>query len=183
MIHCKYCNQEFLPESPKQIYCTPKCKNDNRNLNRRKDVIEFSCLICNNPFIQKRKDNLTCSASCSQKLWVKNNPEKNWERYNGDARKEKSKQWRKENIEIVRAIKQRYKKKRRDNDIIFKLNENVGNGIRSALKSSGSQKNNRTEEILGCSIIDFKLYLESKFDSWMSWDNYGLYKPNNINYG
>jgi HNH endonuclease len=29
--------------------------------------------------------------------------------------------------------------------------------------------------ILGCSFEDFKIYLESKFEIWMNWGNYGLY--------
>lgn len=36
-------------------------------------------------------------------------------------------------------------------------------------------KNKKTEDIIGCSYDDFKLYIESKFEPWMNWDNYGLY--------
>ena len=36
-------------------------------------------------------------------------------------------------------------------------------------------KKYKTENILGCSFSDFKIHLESKFESWMTWDNYGLY--------
>ena len=37
------------------------------------------------------------------------------------------------------------------------------------------RKNSKTEIILGCSFKDFKIYLESKFEAWMNWDNYGKY--------
>ena len=45
------------------------------------------------------------------------------------------------------------------------------------------KKKSRTYEILGCSFIDFRIYLESKFESWMNWQNYGnpkdgLIEPN-----
>ena len=33
----------------------------------------------------------------------------------------------------------------------------------------------RTEDILECSFEEFKLYLESKFEPWMNWSNYGVY--------
>ena len=33
----------------------------------------------------------------------------------------------------------------------------------------------RTHELLGCSLEEFKVYLESKFEPWMSWGNYGKY--------
>ena len=36
-------------------------------------------------------------------------------------------------------------------------------------------KNINTESILGCNFEEFKLYIESKFEDWMNWDNRGLY--------
>ena len=36
--------------------------------------------------------------------------------------------------------------------------------------------------IVGCSFEELKLYLESKFETWMNWDNYGLYNGK-LNYG
>lgn len=44
------------------------------------------------------------------------------------------------------------------------------------------KKNNKTEIILGCSFEEFKLYLESKFEDWMNWENRGLYNGE-FNYG
>ena len=35
---------------------------------------------------------------------------------------------------------------------------------------------------LGCTFEEFKLYLESKFEGWMSWENYGKYNGE-LNYG
>jgi hypothetical protein len=34
-------------------------------------------------------------------------------------------------------------------------------------------KTKRTEEILGCTYKQFKTHLESQFEPWMSWDNWG----------
>jgi len=39
----------------------------------------------------------------------------------------------------------------------------------------GGAKENKTVELLGCSIEECKSYLESKFIEGMSWDNHGLY--------
>ena len=44
------------------------------------------------------------------------------------------------------------------------------------------KKKIKSEIILGCSFGDFKLYLESKFENWMNWENKGLYNGE-FNYG
>jgi hypothetical protein len=36
-------------------------------------------------------------------------------------------------------------------------------------------KESKSIELLGCSIDEFRLYLESNFEDWMNWDNYGKY--------
>ena len=51
-----------------------------------------------------------------------------------------------------------------------------------SFKSKGFVKNCKTFEILGCNTNEFKEYLESKFESWMSWDNKGLFNGT-FNYG
>ena len=35
---------------------------------------------------------------------------------------------------------------------------------------------------MGCSLSEFKTHLESNFEDWMCWDNYGLYNGE-LNYG
>jgi hypothetical protein len=49
-------------------------------------------------------------------------------------------------------------------------------------KKSNFEKLSKSEILLGCSYVEFKLHLESKFESWMNWDNYGLYNGT-PNYG
>jgi hypothetical protein len=62
------------------------------------------------------------------------------------------------------------RKNRYDNDIFFKLKQNIRNTIVRGLEN---KKSKITEDIIGCSIKDFMLYLESKFQDGMSWDNHG----------
>jgi hypothetical protein len=47
--------------------------------------------------------------------------------------------------------------------------------VRSRIRDVIRGKNARTAELLGCSLDFFVKHIESKFESWMSWDNYGLY--------
>jgi hypothetical protein len=78
--------------------------------------------------------------------------------------------------------RRRYKKDRYDNDILFKLYINTGSLIRNSFNNNGYSKKSKTFKILGCSFEEFKLYLESKFENWMTWENRGLYNGE-LNYG
>jgi hypothetical protein len=89
-----------------------------------------------------------------------------------------SKKWRDSNKERERELHRENLKKRYNNDTLFKLSVSIRNSIRQSFKKSGYIKESHTYEILGCSYEDFKIYLESKFESWMCWDNYGLYDGN-----
>ena len=75
-----------------------------------------------------------------------------------------------------------YLKRRRENDPLFKLITNIRNLINNSFSEMNYLKNSKTEEILGCSFKDFKIYIESKFENWMNWKNRGLYNGS-LNYG
>jgi hypothetical protein len=75
------------------------------------------------------------------------------------------------------------RRNRMDNDIAYKLNRMIGNLIRYSVKRLDLVKSNRTQEILGCSFEDFKIHLESKFEPWMNWDNYGKIEIGKFNVG
>jgi len=64
-------------------------------------------------------------------------------------------------------------KKRLETDIQYKLKCNLRIRLNTALKNN--YKSGSAVRDLGCSIESFKAYLESKFQSGMTWDNYGMY--------
>lgn len=72
--------------------------------------------------------------------------------------------------------------KRINTNPLFKFKKQVQGLIRDSLRGRGFKKNSRTEAILGCTIEEFKLYIESRFEPWMNWDNKGLYNGT-PNYG
>lgn len=76
-----------------------------------------------------------------------------------------------------------YKRERYANDNLYKLSQNIRTVIRNAFKNNNFSKKSKTSQILGCSFVDFKLYLESKFEPWMNWSNYGNWNgaPKDIN--
>ena len=54
--------------------------------------------------------------------------------------------------------------------------------ISRAFNRNGYKKESKTFDILGCTFEDFKNHIETRFEHWMSWDNYGLYNGE-FNYG
>lgn len=84
---------------------------------------------------------------------IKNNYELNKDKYNA-ARNEKRK-------ELMKS------------DSLYKLKYRVRTLISHAINRKNFRKTSKTHEILGCTYEQFKQHLESQFESWMSWDNYG----------
>ena len=71
------------------------------------------------------------------------------------------------------------KKIKLKNDIEFKLRKCISELVRNALKSSGNSKRGDSSIMhLNYSISQLREHLENQFESWMSWDNYGVYKIN-----
>lgn len=66
-----------------------------------------------------------------------------------------------------------YYKLRRKNNTQHKLTRNLRGRLYNALKKN--QKVGSFIRDLGCSIDELKIHLESKFQSGMTWDNYGFY--------
>jgi hypothetical protein len=117
---------------------------------------------------QYREENKDKIKECNKEYYKKN--------------KDKAKEYSKLNRNRINDRMKQYQKNRRKKDEIFKLICNTRNIICKSIKRKGFKKNTKTELILSCSYEEFKLHLESKFEYWMSWENYGLYNGE-LNYG
>jgi len=170
---CKYCNQAFISKRSDAIFCSAICRT-NKNIQSNKDrVIAYKaeyykqhketidkkctdryynnketiedkqCLHCLNTFTPNRKDKMCCSRGCSDKYWKSKNPD--------------------------------YLNEWHKNYYSTNLNRRLATCLRSRLNKAlkGNIKSIRTIELLGCSVEEFKQHLESQFESWMTWDNYG----------
>jgi hypothetical protein len=89
-----------------------------------------------------------------------------------DKNKEKIKKYQQNNKQKLRNYMKEYRKEKYDKDIQFRistiLRSRLGKAIKDEFKICSAIKD------LGCSITELKSYLESKFLTGMSWDNYGL---------
>jgi hypothetical protein len=119
--------------------------------------------------------------STKNKEYCKNNQEKIKERKqslyltNKESGNLPKSDWRIKNIDKARETSRKYYKDKYHNDELFRIKQKIRKNIKFSFKRTKQQKKNKTTEIIGCSLIEFKLYLESKFETWMNWDNYGLY--------
>jgi hypothetical protein len=165
---CKRCNNEFEGATQKR-YCSKECSVADKNEKRRKSPQILKCVICEKEFVQKRKDNLTCSLVCGRKLWIKNNPEKSANCDKGINRKKRFEKWRENNRDKLRKTKQKYKANRRKKDVNFKINELIGNSIRSSVRNKGFKK---WSEILGYDIETLKVHLEKTLPKNITWEIY-----------
>jgi len=138
-------------------------------------------------------------------LYRQNNREKLNERSKEYNRKNKekislrNKEFRKNNKELVAFRKKSYYEKnkekenkrktqwsnnKRKSDPLYKLKCNIRSLIKISVLNVGFVKSQlkvtKTDIILGCTVQEFKKYLESKFLEGMSWDNYGSWHMDHI---
>jgi len=85
----------------------------------------------------------------------------------------------------IRNKKDSYKKRRNDYfrerkniDIKFRLDRNIASTISISLK--GKKAGRTWESLVGYTIEDLIKHLESKFEFWMSWSNYGKWHIDHI---
>ncbi len=98
----------------------------------------------------------------SNQKWRDNNREK-WNAY---SKKSKSKP-------EVRAKCNKYRRDKLKSDIYFMLGIKLRKYIESAFRNG--YKTGKAIDLLGCSVPQFKNWLEGKFTNEMCWNNYGTY--------
>jgi hypothetical protein len=86
-----------------------------------------------------------------------------------------------ENTKEERRIKRNlFEKLKRDTDPVYKLKIYVRNRIGFYIKKTDITKRNRTFQLVGCSPLELKLFLEQKFIEGMSWENQGKWHIDHI---
>ena len=172
---------------------------------RRNKIIEGNkiCRICNieqpaNYFVQNTNICFKCRKIERQNYYKKNKKEildkqkkyhennkevsLNYYNLNKDKISEKNKKYHKENKDKINKQKREYEKHKIKTDPLYSIMRKVKSLISISIRNNGYTKKSRTNEILDCTYEEFKIYLESKFEPWMNWDNKGLYNGE-FNYG
>lgn len=190
---CKYCNIEKSLDSfpvrktSKDGYRNKckKCSNLDRKSKNYKYKTKLSkeeIKIYNKEYNSKNK----AIISDNKKIYYQENREKilEYRKVNRDIDYQSNyiKIYRNQNLEYLQKYRTEYENNKRKKDPLYKLTSNIRSSIKYHLSKKEYLKDSKTQDILGCSFIDFKKYLESKFDIWMNWDNYGLYNGE-LNFG
>lgn len=180
-----------------------KCKEekDITEFSKSREKFQSSCKLCKNSYNKQHKDvrkkyNLLNEYKIKEYLINNKNKITHYHNSRKEIKKEYDKLYFKNN-EILKIKRRKYyllnkekfllNSKNRskllyNTDILFKLISNIRCNIYNSLNRGGFKKNTKTYQILGCSFEEFKIYLESKFELWMNWDNRGLYNGK-LNYG
>lgn len=155
---CKDCCREHMKEYRK----TDKYKEHNREYQRTD---------------KRRKYNREYEKTDKRKEYKK--------KYQKEYRKtEKWKEYQKEyqkkykNIDEHKKRRREDEKKKRDTDPKYKLDCNMAIVIGAALK--GKKAGRKWEGLVGYTIEDLMKHLEKQFESWMNWDNYGIYEEGKL---
>ena len=190
-------NKDLIKLKKNTHYNTNKEKNKEKRLDRAKSYRlknPEKVAMVNKKWRENNKDKLNAAT----KKWRENNKEKikieNKKYHCTDKAKEQRKQYDIKNKEHIRIVRHKYidqkreyinkrERDRKKTDSLFRLRINTRSMIQKSIKNKGYTKKSRTYEILGCSYEEFKAYLESKFEWWMNWENYGKYEVGKFNIG
>lgn len=85
--------------------------------------------------------------------------------------------------ESYKIVKRRYANKRYaqiKDDPMFKLRRSVRSMLNRTLRKIGVKKMRKTETMLGYSVDEFRLHMESRFLDGMSWENHGAWHIDHI---
>jgi superfamily II DNA helicase RecQ len=101
---------------------------------------------------------------------------KTYRQDNKVALRKKEKAWRLKNPEKHKEIA-RKKSQKQNKKPMSKIKHHISWCVSKALiKQNTSKANKSIINYLGYSIQELKEHLEKQFESWMTWDNYGVYK-------
>jgi hypothetical protein len=116
------------------------------------------------------------------KQWNKDKKEhiENYNINNKERRTKNVKEWNKKNPEYAKQYKENYKpvsrvreRERYKTDVEWRITKILRARIRFAIKFQKTFKSKGTLILLGCTVTEFKQYLESQFKPEMNWSNHG----------
>lgn len=191
MKDCKQCSKcaeikliELFPKKGKKGRICNECvgKHKKEKFEQFKDEVQIKIKIkiCKNCSFSGTVDKfayqrLLC-IECFNKYMIKHS--KKYRLNNNGKVSNYNKKYRIENKDFVRSVQNNYHLNRKKTDPSFKLRYNVSGCIRNMIiRNGGSKGGKSTTKYLDFTFEQLKNHLDSLLESWMNWDNYGMYNP------
>jgi hypothetical protein len=165
--YCKKCEREKAASSRKTKYSTPdgKALLDKQNLAYRSQPEKRQAI--NNRQNQKYllDEEFRTEMRKNARVWKSKNVERN--------RLNKAKWYQDNKQRLMAQWNERFR-----TDPSFRLRNNLRHAIWEALVVNGGDKGGRSIlKFLPYTMEDLRIHLESLWEPWMSWDNYGVLNP------
>lgn len=142
-----------------------------RNRNDSKDGKRNNCKLCQSKYNKLYNELNAEDIAIKRKTFYDDNQERllSYKKRNYES-----------NRDMLIKRQSDYNKVKKKTDPIYRLKRNMRIMVNKSLKNKGYTKKSKTFNILGCLQDDFIKYIESKFEPWMNWSNYGKYngEPN-----
>jgi hypothetical protein len=103
------------------------------------------------------------------------NRKKIYDKKRRPPRNEKEIQYRLENKDRIAQYHKSYTQRKFKEDITFRVKATLRSRIISAIKNQYGSKAYKSMDLIGCSVQNLRIYLESQFEEGMTWDNHGLH--------
>ena len=150
-------NKEKIKESNKNYY-----ENNKENISKSAKIYYEENKEVIKSKVKTHRNNNIINAKILEKKYRESNPKKI---------KERKEIFKKKNP----TYHNDYLKKRRENDVLYKLISLNRNRIRTFIKNKNITKQNKTFDIVGCTPEFLKEHIEKQFTEGMSWTLMGKY--------
>ncbi len=94
-----------------------------------------------------------------------------WRQNHPDIHREKCRRWRNKHRDHLRKYRREYLASRTKTDVKFKIINRLRKRLYMCVRQN--QKSGSALKLLGCSLDDFRIYIESRWEIGMTWENYG----------
>ena len=159
---CKQCNSAYEALTGRSNFCSKPCKDKHWFIKNKEHKQEY--YLDNIESIKTRE-----RIRYLNKKEELNEASRDYYRTHSDVIKTKAKTYRKNNRALINKYHSEYYK-----NLNNKLRKNLRGRLSCAIKRdfSGSRNGSLVKD-LGCSMQEFKVHIQSKFQPGMTWDNYG----------
>jgi hypothetical protein len=140
---------------------------------RRSDYLKHreKRLVAQKDYVARNRDTVLAKKRIRTKAFYTANSDRlkeNGKAYRNGPLRERYLQIKRETYQRRKDKERAYERERWRNDPVYKIKVRLRWFLRMGLK--GKTKSTRAVELLGCSLEDFRIYFESKFEPGMSWE-------------